>query len=733
MTYTHKLSRRLAMLRTVAWTSIALLGACDEPGGPDALGPSEDSSLTRGWVQPRISITPDSQSVSPGQRAVFKAFYSLSKTDSSQIKVTWSSTGGTIDSNGTFSSSQAGRFKVIGSVKRWWRPMADTSTVIVSAPSSPSTQIVVTPDTATVPMGKSRTFTAIKRLSDGTVQSVGITWKATGGTIDGAGRYKADSAAGRYRVIASTTDGASDTAQVTIPAPSGGSTPPDTTVPAPPAPQPPTPPAPPPAPVPSRIVLVPASASLTTGGSQQFAAYGKSSAGDSLAVSVTFSATGGTIGATGAYKAGTTAGSFRVIAVLAGGQLADTSSVTVTSPAPPPAPPPPPPPPSSGDRVGFYAAPNGSGSTCSQAAPCSLGTAIGKTGQDTVWVREGTYSGFTLNRSNAVVRAYPGERVRVNGSVFQMATNGVLWGLEVYSSNPVSAGQLGIVAKGVGTKLINNIVHDAGMSGIGMWWDTQGGELYGNIVYNNGTHDNLDHGIYFNNKAGPTKWLVDNVVFNNWAYGFHAYSPTTGELSDLSLEGNVAFGGHGTGAYVSADLMVGGSSVQRLRVTDMYTYKPDGYTSSDLGYVGGGAQNGSVTVTGGYFVGSPGLQLNRWSSVSKTGDTEINFGSKPSSGTVVAVRPNLFEPGRGHVIVYNWGQAGSVSVNLSEVLVVGRAYKIHNVCDLYGSPIASGTYNGGSVSLTMASMPAPAFIGRSPRRAPPDCGGRFAVFLVEPN
>jgi hypothetical protein len=179
--------------------------------------------------------------------------------------------------------------------------------------------------------------------------------------------------------------------------------------------------------------------------------------------------------------------------------------------------------------------------------------------------------------------------------------------------------------------------------------------------------------------------------------------------------------------------MVGGSRVERLSVRDQYTYKPDGYTSSDLGYVGGSAQNGTVTVTGGYYVGTPALQLNRWSSVSKTGTTEIPFASKPSSGTVVAVRPNLYEAGRANVIIYNWGLAGSVSVNLSDVLAVGQAYTVHNVCDLYGSPIASGTYNGGSVSLSMATMSPPALIGRSPRRTPPDCGGRFAVFLVEPN
>jgi hypothetical protein len=384
-----------------------------------------------------------------------------------------------------------------------------------------------------------------------------------------------------------------------------------------------------------------------------------------------------------------------------------------------------------GNHEGWFVTPGGGGSSCSQSSPCSLSTALGKSGEDTVWLREGSYGGFNLARANAVVRAFPGERVRINGSVSQNAPNGVLWGLEVYQSNPTANNLIGITAYGVGTKLINNVVHDAGNTGIGFWWNTQGGEAYGNIVYNNGTHDNLDHGIYFNNKGPATKKLGDNVVFNNWAYGFHGYSGSSGELTNIQLDGNVGFGGHGIGKYVSDDILIGGTAVQDLVITDQYTYKPDGFTSVDLGYVSGSARNGTVTVNGGVFVGSPGLQLNRWATVRKSGATEINFSSRPSSGTIVEVRANKYEAGRGHVIVYNWSGSGSVSANLSSVLRSGQPYTVHNVCDLYGSPVAGGTYSGGSVSLSMATMRAPSPIGRSARRPPPDCGGKFAVFLVQ--
>jgi hypothetical protein len=303
-----------------------------------------------------------------------------------------------------------------------------------------------------------------------------------------------------------------------------------------------------------------------------------------------------------------------------------------------------------------------------------------------------------------------------------------VWGLEFFQSNPEAADGIALDAFGVGTRLINNIVHDAGQSGIGFWWNTQGGEAYGNIVYNNGTHDNLDHGIYFNNRTG-TKKLTDNIVFNNWAYGFHGYSTVPGELTGLELDGNVSFGGHGIGLSISADLMVGGTSIPSLTVTNQRSFRADGYTSVDLGYFNG-EQNRTLVVRDGYFVGSPGLQLNRWSSITSEGNTVVEYFDRPASGIHVTVRPNAYEPGRGHVIIYNWGRAASVPVDLSTVLSVGQSYEVKSVCDLWGGPKASGTYQGGLIDVSMAAHSPPVPVGRRAKRPPAMCGGEFGVFLV---
>jgi hypothetical protein len=349
---------------------------------------------------------------------------------------------------------------------------------------------------------------------------------------------------------------------------------------------------------------------------------------------------------------------------------------------------------------------------------------IGRFG-DTIWVKGGSYPGESvIQADDKVFRACPGERVTL-GNVVVFGDGVTLWGFEV--AGPPSSGKIGIDTYGIGSKLINNVVHDAGHSGIGLWWNTQGGMAYGNIVYNNGTADNLDHGIYFNNRTGTMR-LTDNVVFDNWAYGMHGFSSTAGELSGLVLDGNVTFGGHGIGAFNSSDVIVGGVSVPVLTVTNHRSYKPDGYASVILGRADG-PTNGSVTVNG-TFVGTPGLLLSKWTSINQSEAVNYAFSAKPTTGNQVFVRPNLYEPGRGHVVVYNWANDPSVAVDLSPVLTAGRTYEIRSVCDLWGEPKVSGTYDGGMVSIPMTSHPAPAPVGRTPDRPPPACGGTFGVFLV---
>jgi hypothetical protein len=82
-----------------------------------------------------------------------------------------------------------------------------------------------------------------------------------------------------------------------------------------------------------KIYLAPANVSIKTYRTQQYRWYARTMSWDSVSVSVTLTATGGTITPSGLYTAGKNAGTYRVIATA--GHFVDTSIVMLTA-APPP-------------------------------------------------------------------------------------------------------------------------------------------------------------------------------------------------------------------------------------------------------------------------------------------------------------------------------------------------------------------------------------------------------------
>jgi len=59
------------------------------------------------------------------------------------------------------------------------------------------------------------------------------------------------------------------------------------------------------------------------------------------------------------------------------------------------------------------------------------------------------------------------------------------------------------------------------------------------------------------------------------------------------------------------------------------------------------------------------------------------------SGTQVFVRPNREQPGRAHVVVYNWDGVDSVEVDLQTVLSPGDGYEIRNGQNFFAPAVAS--------------------------------------------
>jgi hypothetical protein len=282
MTYTFKLSRRLARIPVLFVAALIGLAGCEgeAPSEPGADG--LDTSL-RSTANLKVTVVPDSVMLEIGQGGQFTAYARNGKGDSSGVNVTWSASGGTITSRGAFTAAAAGTYKVYARSRT--NRIADSAIAVVVPHPASLSRVILTPDTATVLPSATRSFSAIGKQSDSSTVPVGTTWTATGGSIDAGGVYTAGKLPGKYRVVATATGGLADTAAVTIPDP--------------------------PAPTVAQVILTPAIVSLAAGATQQFAAYGRSSAGDSMTVAVTYTATGVTITSACLNTAGNTPGTIR--------------------------------------------------------------------------------------------------------------------------------------------------------------------------------------------------------------------------------------------------------------------------------------------------------------------------------------------------------------------------------------------------------------------------------------
>ena len=326
MTYTFKLARRLAVSRTLGMLpALILFAACSgdttapdsAPAHPLTSGSQEDPRF-RHTVPVTVRINPSRVTVETNQLIRFQAQGTTASGDTIDAPVQWAATGGTILPDGRFSAATTGSFMIAARTPDRQRERFDTAIVEVVRRQPLLASIAIAPGTTTLTPGLRQTFLATGYLPDGRAVPVGVRWSATGGSIDAGGNYVAGDTAGTYQVIATNTKMTiSDTAVVTIGAPA-------------PPPPPPPPATPPPPPALQQITLVPATATLARAATRKFTAFGRLQGGDSVAVDVVYTATGGTITPEGLFTAGSTAGTYRVIARA--DSLADTSSVTVSVP-----------------------------------------------------------------------------------------------------------------------------------------------------------------------------------------------------------------------------------------------------------------------------------------------------------------------------------------------------------------------------------------------------------------
>jgi hypothetical protein len=383
---------------------------------------------------------------------------------------------------------------------------------------------------------------------------------------------------------------------------------------------------------------------------------------------------------------------------------------------------------------------------------------------DTIWLRGGTYWGPFTSYLNGLatlpicVRQYPGERATLDGALSPtvptltvLGAYAMYWGFEITNSdtnrvNGAGSRGTGLDIYGPHTQFINLVVHDA-ETGIGFWTPAIGAELYGNIIYNNGD-DGPDrghgHSIYVQNDT-DTKLIANNILFNSFSFGIHAYT-AAGAINNLAIDGNITFN-HGMLSLKSgakSNLLLGGGQVaHHSTISNNYSYYPSGLgRGADIGYT---TACDEASVTGNYFVGATSVNLNctrlvfdgnlaagtTSGAVTVTYPTNSYYDTRPT-GLQQFVRPNLYEPGRANIAVYNWDRQPQVAIDLSQAgLTQGQSYEIRDAENFYGTPVVVFTYSGAPVTIPMTSGPVTPPVGNAPV-APVDTKPEFGAFVLLP-
>ena len=349
-----------------------------------------------------------------------------------------------------------------------------------------------------------------------------------------------------------------------------------------------------------------------------------------------------------------------------------------------------------------------------------------------------------------------------------------------------------VIANASHLKFINLIVHDGGI-GFYTYPEQTDIEINGCLIYNNGWQQpdfGNGHGIYAKSAAGPV-YLRDNIVFNQFGYGIHIYANAgSGGVNNIHVEGNVSFnngavdadpvnspnanilyggGDPATGGSLADNmtffspnvgvhnLVLGYSSTANIDLAVQNTYAVGGQAVYELGSwqslaMSGNSAFGSASnpvnlrfaatsgfqFSGNRYYRDPATQawlynggrysFSGWQQATGVGATDLAQAANPTQPQVF-VRPSRYEAGRSNVIIYNWTRQASVAVALSGVLPVGARYEIRNVQDFFGTPVVSGTYGGGTVSIPMSGVTAVQPIGGAPT-APPRTGPDFDAFVV---
>jgi hypothetical protein len=317
-------------------------------------------------------------------------------------------------------------------------------------------------------------------------------------------------------------------------------------------------PTPPPSSAPvASVVVTPDSASADVGGSHQFQAAARDSAGNAISgASITWRSADTTVATVSASGVATGRKAGLALIVAASGSVADTARFAVTSPS------------GGGDgggttpTTGYYVAPNGSsGNSGTASSPWDLATALSGAGGriepgDTVWIRGGTYpngGNVTVNGSSSgqiVFSGYPGET-----AVIKRQFRGT--GDYVTIQNLVFEGPIDQATNQVYLHDCHHVVFTRN--------EIRNGDFHAglsvdeshhmtityNYIHDNGIDTSHDHGIYFKTTQGDGNVISNNLLVRNAARGLSLHDNSGAGVYDVLVAHNTVYGNGSTGILVN--------------------------------------------------------------------------------------------------------------------------------------------------------------------------------------
>jgi hypothetical protein len=351
--------------------------------------------------------------------------------------------------------------------------------------------------------------------------------------------------------------------------------------------------------------------------------------------------------------------------------------------------------------------------------------------------------------------------------------------------------------RGERIKIINCVIHDMelGVSAFSSSYELEvyGSIIYNNGCVAGGVFNG--HGLYaVNDVLSRPKLITNSIVFNNFADGIKAISQN-GDSFAIHVTGTAAFNsGSPAGTTVrrgSLLMSANNGSANDLRVDNSHIFDPleawgggggiaftdDSGTGSFTNSVVATARDGlsfargNMTVTGNKVVvtsptngpwlnhiqhvaGTYTINNNTYYNASgisplfiKNGaartfanwqanlgyDLNSTYSTSLPTGKWIYVRPNFYEPGRAHIIIYNWDLSPTVNVNVAGVLSNGDQYAVYAAENVLGSAVLTGTYNGGSIAIPMTGtqVAPPAGADGVVIHTPTTIRPRFGVFILK--